>query len=220
MGLLMTKQQNTQLQITDLGAIAYDDAMQLMSAAHERVVNNKGPEEIFILEHVPAVITKGRRLHGVNIPLHPELTKMGVQLRDADRGGQLTFHGPGQIVVYFVIRVNDHFAGVSQMVHALEDALLAFLKQQGITAHTDPDHPGVWVGDQKIASIGLRVSQGVTRHGISLNISNNLAVFKYFSPCGLSGESMTNLEKLLGKAIPFLDESKKELLECFEQFFN
>lgn len=188
------------MQFTDLSIISYDDALSKMMQAHVECVRGTGDEQIFLLEHEP-VITKGRRLHGQQIPFQDQILQNGIQIREADRGGLLTYHGPGQLVVYFVIRLKDHFNGISLMVHALEEVIQEFLQQFDLSGRTDQVHPGIWVEDKKIASIGLRVAEGVTRHGISINIRNDLAAYQYFDPCGLTGSTMSALDNVLERTI-------------------
>jgi len=185
------------IEIKNLGVIDYDSAMKIMTDLHAQRVADEIPNTLLVLEHEP-VVTKGRRLHGQEVPLHPELNKNGVIIREADRGGLLTYHGPGQIVVYFIVKFSDYVNGISDFVNLVENALLDALLDYGVPSEIKKDYPGVWVGDKKIASIGLRVSEGITRHGISLNISNDLDIYNYFNPCGLGGNIMTNLQKITG----------------------
>lgn len=187
-----------------------------MMALHAQRGADQVPDHLLLLQHEP-VITKGRRLHGQPIPFQKKIEAQGIQVRDADRGGQLTYHGPGQLVIYFVIRFSDHFEGVADMVHSIENELLRFLKTKKIEGRVDSEHPGIWVGQKKVASIGLRVSDGVTRHGISLNVNNDLSVYQLFDPCGMSGQNMTHLQEILGRE--FSDEEVwdlgRELAHCF-----
>jgi lipoate-protein ligase B len=188
------------LKISHLGRLSHDDAMMQMYEVHEQVLRGRSDGELLIVEHEP-VITKGRRLKDHVIAFHEEISKRQVVIRDVDRGGLLTFHGPGQIIVYFVLRVHDYFQGVRELVSYLEEVLIAVLADHNIVAHKHSEFPGVWVGDHKLASIGLRVTAGVTTHGISLNVNNDLSIYNYFEPCGLSGEVMTNMETVLGNSL-------------------
>lgn len=196
--------------------------MELMRDLHEKRVRDLIPDTLLVLEHEP-VITKGRRLHGQDIPLHPELSRQKVIVRDADRGGLLTYHGPGQVVVYFIIKYGRFNLGVTDFVCLIEKAVIAFLSGLNVTAHTVPDHPGIWVAGRKTASIGLRLSCGVSSHGIAVNICNDACVYRYFSPCGLSGNIMTSLEEIWGRKIrreEFEDLSQRladELIAHFQQ---
>jgi len=204
------------LKINHLGRLSHDAAMTQMYEAHEQVLRGRSDGELLVVEHEP-VITKGRRLKDHVIAFHEEITKRQVVIRDVDRGGLLTFHGPGQIIVYFVLRVHDYFLGVRELVSFLEEVLITCLKEYGIAAKKHAEFPGVWVGDHKLASIGLRVTAGVTTHGISLNVNNDLSIYKYFEPCGLSGEVMTNMETVLGKPISrdAYETITKQLSSCF-----
>jgi lipoyl(octanoyl) transferase len=125
-------------------------------------------------------------------------------------------------VVYFVLQLGDYAEGISAFIKKLEMILLAFITTQGVKALLRPDLPGIWVGEQKIASLGLRVEQGVTRHGISLNVSNDLSVYQLFDPCGLSGATMTNLQTVLGRKISEeeLQKMKNDLGQFFVQFLS
>lgn len=209
-----------QWEIQNLGLIDYDSAVKLMNELHGRRVANLIGDTLLVLQHHP-VITVGRRLHGEKITLSPELEKRGVIVREADRGGLLTYHGPGQAVVYFIVDFKNYASGIADFVRKIEDALLLFLKTFAVTAKIKKDHPGIWVGEKKIASIGLRVAQGITRHGIAFNIANDLSVYAHFNPCGLDGSSMTNLRLVLGKnfSAPEIDMLTQRLVETFVTHF-
>lgn len=207
--------------IQNLNLISYDKAMQIMKDLHSRRCNDEIPDTLLVLQHEP-VITKGRRMHGQEIPFHPELKKRGVQIREADRGGLLTYHGPGQIVVYFIVKFSAYFSGIVEMVRMIENTLQDYLKGHGVITKVIPDHPGIWVGPKKIASIGLRVSKGVTTHGIALNVCNDLDVYRYFDPCGMTGNVMTNMQQICDKKYSELDMEQmlNDLVERFAQCFS
>lgn len=186
------------IEIKKLDVISYDDAMVIMKDLHQKRSEDLIGDTLLVLQH-PAVITKGRRLHGQEIPFQKKIEEQGIQVRDADRGGLLTFHGPGQIVIYFIIKFEQYFNGISAMVCGIEKVLQSFLKRFDVPTYLDKDHPGVWVDSKKIVSIGLRVSKNVTTHGLAFNVTSDLDVYQYFNPCGLSGDVMTNLEKVLAR---------------------
>lgn len=209
------------IEIKKLDVISYDDAMVVMKELHQKRCQNLIPNTLLILQH-PAVITKGRRLQGQPIAFQEKFLALGIQVRDADRGGLLTYHGPGQIVVYFIVRLQDYFDGISAFVRHIEKVLKNFLKNFHVEASLDKNHPGIWVHGKKIVSIGLRVSQGVTSHGLAFNVASDLDVYKYFDPCGLSGDTMTNLEKVLArKFLPTtITEMAHTLAEDFAHSFS
>lgn len=206
------------IEFEDLGVISYSEALGYMQDLHVKRCQNEIANTLLVLEHHP-VITKGRRLQGVSIPNESSIKLKGIDIVEADRGGLLTYHGPGQIVVYFILKVEDFFSGVNDLVTSLEAVLQNFLAQQNIESKIISEHPGIWVGQKKIASIGLRVSNGVTRHGISLNISNDLSVYQLFDPCGMAGNVMTNLAEVKDQKISQneLDELKLNLVNEFKK---
>lgn len=190
----------TKLDVKHLGRMTYEDAMPLMEELFLKKQQNEIPDTLLVLEHDP-VITRGRKIKDQVLPMQNQIAKQGVQVINADRGGELTYHGPGQIVVYFILELQNHFSGIRDMVTALEDSLIDFLKNHNVIAETKPDHPGIWVNEKKVASLGLRVSRGFTKHGIALNVKNDLQIYQLFQPCGLSGNTMTSMEVLFGRSI-------------------
>jgi len=204
--------------IHDLGTIAYRDAWALQEAAHAEVVDG-AEERILLVEH-PPVITFGRR-PGVdrNVVAPPErLQSRGVEIVPSDRGGDVTFHGPGQLVAYPVVRLIDHALSVGGYVRALEHAVIQCLADLGVAARKDDCAVGVWVDDgsgtlAKICAIGVRVRHGTTLHGLALNVTTDLSFFDLIIPCGLVGRPVTSLEKLLGLKSPSMPQVKQALGE-------
>ena len=198
----------------DLGLMPYRAAWDYQQSVHEQVLAG-APERILFVEH-PPVITLGRRPEiSRNLIASQELlASLGVDLVQSDRGGDITFHGPGQLVAYPIIRLADHKLSVSAYVHALEDAIIATLADLGVESHKDPTAVGVWtqVGrasahhepepwakahlTSKIAAIGVRVRRGVTLHGLALNLTTDLSYFNLIVPCGLTGRPVTSLQQL------------------------
>ncbi len=209
------------IKITNLGLISYDNAMQVMSDLHAKRCRNEVADTLLVLQHTP-VITKGRRLHNQDMQFHPKIVEMGVEIRNADRGGLLTYHGPGQIVVYFIVKFADYFAGSLDMVKTIELGLIDFLKEYGIESHIVPEHPGIWVNEKKVCSIGLRVTDGVTSNGIALNVCNDMEVFRLFDPCGMSGDCMTSMQEILGRPIDSksVDTMGEKLAQKFVEKFT
>lgn len=201
------------MQITDLGQLPYREAWALQERLNEEV--RAGAEECILLVEHPPVITVGRRETGFGHLLASEqaLAEAGVELVHSDRGGDITFHGPGQLVAYPIIRLADHGLTVSGYVHALEAAVIELLKEFGLSAATDPGAVGVWVGRAKICAIGVRVRRGVTMHGLALNVSTDLRYFDLIVPCGLQGRAVTSLARLMPQP-PGMDEVKARLAAC------
>lgn len=203
------------MQILDLGRLGYRDAWAIQESAHAEVLAG-GEERILFVEH-PPVITFGRR-PGVSrnlIASEDYLAKLGVEVVQSDRGGDITFHGPGQIVAYPIIRLNDHRLSVGAYVHGLERAMIATLAEFGIESAADSSAVGVWTNDggtpAKVGAIGVRIKRGISLHGLALNVETDLAYFDLIVPCGLAGRSVTSIRKLLGEKTPQIEAVKESL---------
>ena len=184
-----------ELWVCHLGMVEYRAALVLQEQIRAARQEDSVPDVLLTLEH-PPVYTRGRRSSAAELPMGEEWYLMqGIEIVDTDRGGKLTYHGPGQLVGYPIVRVDD----VVAYVRTLEQALVAALAQEGITARArpqdGPDYTGVWVEERKIASIGVHVARGVTTHGFAVNVENDLQPFAWVVPCGLDGVQMTSLIK-------------------------
>ena len=197
--------------VRDLGLLPYREAWAIQEQVHAQVVAG-GEEQLLLVEH-PPVITLGRRgmVDGHLLATPAELERQGVELVQSDRGGDITYHGPGQLVAYPIIRLADHGLSVSGYVHRLESAVVRTLARYGIQATTDPKAVGIWVSEAKICAVGVRIRRGVTLHGLALNVTPNLGHFALIVPCGLTGRSVTSLEKLLEAGAPQIGTIKAQL---------
>src|SRR5688572_9686011 len=183
----------------DLGTMPYRDAWAIQEAAHADVLAG-GEECVLLVEH-PPVITFGRR-PGVErnvIAPDEQLRALGVDVVQSDRGGDVTFHGPGQIVAYPIVRLNDHRLSVGGYVRMLQNSVIECLAGIGIAARCDAGAVGLWVDGAgpsgaaaKICAIGVRIRRGVTLHGLALNVSTDLRYFNLIVPCGLHGRAVTS----------------------------
>lgn len=211
------RKRDVEMMVRDLGVMAYREAWSEQERAHAQVLAG-GEEVIFLVEH-PPVITFGRRGdHGGHLlAAEGRLAEMGVELVQSDRGGDITFHGPGQLVVYPVLRLADHKLSVSGYVHRLEQIVIEMLAEWGIHAQADPAAVGVWVEHagkpEKVCAIGVRIKRGVTLHGLALNVTTDLRYFDLIVPCGLTGRGVTSLHRLLGDRAPRMDQAKQVMRE-------
>ena len=188
-----------ELWVCHLGTLDYHEALALQERVRDARQKELIPDVLLTLEHWP-VYTRGRRSGGDELPMGVEWYRMqGIEVIDTDRGGKVTYHGPGQLVGYPIVRVDD----VVAYVRLLERALVAVLGEEGLVARARPDegpeYTGVWVEDRKIASIGVHVARGVTTHGFAINVENDLQPFGWIVPCGLSHVQMTSLSKESGR---------------------
>lgn len=153
-------------------------------------------DQLILLEH-PSVYTIGRSGHRRDIFIHTDLSRPPIPVVETDRGGQVTYHGPGQLVIYLIRDLRPHaLASVRNHVNRLEESAIQALSFFGVAAHRDPQHPGVWVGHAKIGALGVRICRGVAYHGIAINRDLDLQPFCGIVPCGLTDRSVTSLADL------------------------
>jgi lipoyl(octanoyl) transferase len=186
----------TELWVCHLGTLDYRAGLALQEQVRDARQRDLVPDVLLLLEHWP-VYTRGRRSVPGELPMGEEWYLMqGIEIVETDRGGKVTYHGPGQLVGYPIVRVDD----VVAYVRMLEAVLVSALAEEGVAAwaraEDGPDFTGVWVSDErKIASIGVHVARGVTTHGFAVNVENDLQPFSWVVPCGLEGVQMTSLIK-------------------------
>ncbi len=208
-----------QLDVQNLGRIAYRDGLAWQYAAADRVRSGGCPDVLGLLEHDP-VYTMGARGGRANLLTEEsELVNRGIEVVDVDRGGDITYHGPGQLVAYPILLLERIGLGPSDYVHRLEDVIVDVLAARDITAAADPARPGVWVDGAKIAAVGVRCQRGVTRHGIAINVNLDLRPFAAIVPCGLPGAPVTSISRELDRAVA-LETVAEEFAGAFARGFG
>jgi lipoate-protein ligase B len=184
-----------ELWVAQMGRIPYAAGVELQARIRGRRQADEIPDALLLLEH-PPVYTKGRRASAADLPMGEDWYRMqGIEVCETDRGGRATYHGPGQLVGYPIVRIDD----VPAYVHTMERAIVAALGEEGVEAEVRPGETGVWASGAKIGSIGIHVSRGVTTHGFAINVDNDLQPFEWIVPCGLEGVRMTSLLKETGR---------------------
>ena len=192
--------------VRNLGHVDYLPTIEAMKAfTQARGVET--PDELWVLEH-PPVFTQG--IAGKEEHL---LAPGEIEVIRTDRGGQVTYHGPGQIVVYVLCDIRRAKLGVRDLVTGLEQAIIAFLSEFGLVAEADPKAPGVYVSGEKIASLGLKIGRGCSYHGLALNVNPDLEHFGRINPCGYAGLRVTSLAQLLGEHCPSQADAAERLVE-------
>lgn len=198
-----------------MGLIEYQSGLDLQRATHQRVLNASAPSTLLLLEH-PSVYTAGRRTAPEDRPMN------GVPVIDVDRGGKITWHGPGQLVGYPIVKLKEP-TKVVDFVRALERALIATLKHFDIEAIQICDNSGVWIedaqGKRKIAAIGIRVAKGIVTHGFALNVNPDLTFFEQIIPCGIPDVVTTSLSAELNREIT-IDEVLHVVIEEMDKEFE
>ena len=180
-----------ELWVAQLGRIPYADALAIQEAVRERRQRDEIPDALLLLEH-PPVYTRGRRTLPADLPMGEDWYRaQGIEVHEVDRGGRVTYHGPGQIVGYPIMRIGD----VVEYLRVMERAMIQALADEGVDAQIRDGLTGVWVDERKIGSIGVHVQRGVTTHGFAVNVDCDLQPFEWIVPCGIDNVRMTSLYK-------------------------
>jgi lipoyl(octanoyl) transferase len=207
-----------ELWVVQAGLLEYRAAYALQERVRAARQDERIPDTLLLLEH-PPVYTRGRRTGPGELPMGEAwYAAQGIDVVDVDRGGRVTYHGPGQLVGYPIMRTADVIA----FVRTMEAAIVAALADEGVVAHArtaeGADYTGAWVGERKIASIGLHVARGVTTHGFAVNVQNDLQPFEWVVPCGLDGVRMTSLlREAPAHAAAGGGPGEAEFLRCFRR---
>ncbi|RME61264.1 MAG: lipoyl(octanoyl) transferase LipB [Candidatus Dadabacteria bacterium] len=219
----MKSREENQLKVLDLGLIKYRDAWSIQKTAQRALINNENLEDLLIFcEHYP-VITLGKSGKADHLILKKEeLLKRGIEFYQVERGGDITYHGPGQLVVYPILNLYRYKTDVNWYLRALEEIIILLLKKYGVEGIRVEKKTGVWVSGRKelkkIASIGVRLSRWRTMHGLAINITAQ-PNFNLIIPCGIKGCRVTSFEEEIG-ALPDIREIKDNFLSAFCSVFN
>ena len=210
-----------QLEIQDLGKIAYEPALKIQQELQNQVVNQRNSESsifhLLLLEHDPPVITISKRPSSGEhlLATNQQLLEAGIQVCPTNRGGDITYHGEGQLVGYPICDLNALSLRLHGYMRFLESIIINSLAEYGIEAGRDECATGVWVGDAKICAMGVRVSRWVSMHGFALNVNPNMEHFDYIVPCGLKDRKVTSIQEILGDKSPSMLEVKQVVTEKF-----
>jgi lipoyl(octanoyl) transferase len=203
------------LLVQDLGRRAYGEVLDLQrTLCRQRIQGELAEDLLLLVEHDP-VVTLGRGTRPGSIPLAPpELSRRGVEVFEVERGGDVTFHGPGQLVGYPIIDLRQHREDLHWYLRRLEEGLIGALDTLGIAAGPNPGLTGVWTGGRKLASIGIHVKQWVTFHGFALNVTTDLDYFDLIVPCGIKDVIMTSVAQELGRTdVALWEETRNAVIE-------
>ena len=204
--------------VYDLGLLDYESAMEFQDMLVSAGIASEVPDVIVLLQH-PPVFTIGASGGEENITVPKGiLAEERIPVIYTDRGGNITYHGPGQLVGYLIFDLRSRGRDVHQWVHNLEEVIIRMLHELSIPAHRDK-YPGVWVQQKKICSLGIRVTHWVTKHGFALNINNDLKYFSYIYPCGIPDREVTSMSQLLGHEI-MIENVIPCLLKYLSQVFQ
>ena len=215
----MTENTQKQLIRVELGRTNYADAWKMQKKLVDERVKGNLPDLLLLTEHDP-VITKGRATDINNLLCSPdELKNRGVELFEIERGGDITYHGPGQLVIYPIIDLNNHGRDLHKYLRDLERMIIATLGELGIEAGVKPGLTGVWADDKKLAAIGVAVSRWITYHGAALNVNTDLDYYKLINPCGITQFPVGSIKNELGNDTK-LDKVADLIIKNFADIFS
>ncbi|MCE5313745.1 MAG: lipoyl(octanoyl) transferase LipB [Armatimonadota bacterium] len=205
--------------LLEIDRISYSNALDIQHDLHARCASGDIPGALILLEHDPVITMGVKTSSRGNVLASPKLLEAnGIELVETDRGGDVTYHGPGQLVGYPIVRVREMGGDVHRYLRALEQSVIDTLAEFGLEGSRN-GLAGVWVKEKKVCSIGIAVRKGVTYHGFALNVDPNLSHFGLINPCGLASEQITSMAKLLGEA-PNMRDVRDAYARAFSKIFN
>jgi lipoyl(octanoyl) transferase len=203
-----------------MGRVGYSDALAMQERAVERLRSGEGGEQLLLLEH-PHVFTLGRGADSANILADSnQLRSLSIEVHETGRGGDVTYHGPGQMVGYPIINLKPDRCDVHRYVRDIEEALIRSIAEFGITGERIAGLTGVWVGNEKLAAIGVRIARWITSHGFALNVNTDLDYFQMIVPCGITDKGVTSLSRLLHQPVEMRDVARiltRHFAEVFQR---
>ena len=215
----LSQLRETACQACWLGMIDYQSAYDLQKRLWQARLDGRIPDTLLLLEHPPTLtLGKSGKLENLLVP-QEDLAARGISLFFTDRGGDITYHGPGQLVAYPILNLAPHGKDIHRYIYNLQETVIRTLADFSIAARRDEQHVGVWVGDEKIAAIGVAVHRWVTMHGLALNVNPVMEHFRLINPCGITDKGVTSMAKLLSKDVP-VREVAGTLVRHFSAVFN
>lgn len=207
-----------EVRLLNLGRLSYSEALKIQHQCHEEVLDGS-PDTLIFVEHDP-VLTLGAAFHAENL-LFPvnHYERQGITVTPTDRGGDITYHGPGQLTIYPIFDVAGHGKDLHKWLRDLEEVMILTLATFGLEGYRKPPHTGAWCNEAKVAAIGVKVRRWVNLHGIALNVDLDLAPFRQIVPCGIKEFPVTTLAALLSRSVG-LEEVKPVVASAFESVFG
>lgn len=206
-------------EVVRLGRMAYMPCWELQKEYHRKRLTGEIPDTLLLVEHDP-VLTLGANFHDENLLLSPEeYSRRGIEVVRTDRGGDVTYHGPNQLVLYPIFDLHEHGRDLHRFIRNLEEAMIVALREFALVAYRFPPNTGVWVNERKIAAIGIKVSRWVSLHGIALNCNNDLSPFSLIVPCGIRDYPVTSITRECGREVT-IEEASAPAIRAFGEVFG
>jgi lipoyl(octanoyl) transferase len=209
------------LEVRRLGLVPYGEALELQKQLVARRLADEIPDQLLLLQHPPVITTGVRnRSARANVLATPvALAAAGIEVFETGRGGDVTYHGPGQLVGYPIVNLKPDRCDVHRYVRDIEAAMIRLAAAFGVTAGRVAGLTGIWVGDEKLGAIGVRIARWITSHGFAFNVTTDLAHFGLIVPCGIADKGVTSLELLLGRAVP-MSAVEDAAVRAFAEVFD
>jgi lipoate-protein ligase B len=207
------------LLVCDLGVSRYAEAWELQTLLFQLRTHAQTPDVLLLTQHkhVYTIGKSGTETH--LLASKDELQQQGVEVFHIDRGGDITYHGPGQLVAYPILDLQSYYLDVHRYLRDLEEAIIIALGGYGIVGERDPQYTGVWVGGEKLAAIGVKVTRWITMHGVAINVNTDLSYFDRIVPCGIPGRGVTSVERVLSRRVDVKEFSEK-FVQSFARVFE
>lgn len=210
-----------ELHVHRLGKAGYGDTHDLQKRLVEARVRDEIPDTLLLVEHDPPVVTLGRAAKEGNLLFAPQLLAMrGIEVHETGRGGDVTYHGPGQAVAYPIVKLGPGRQDVRKYVASLEETMIRTCADQGLVASRIEGLNGAWIENRKIGAVGVRISRWVTMHGLALNVRTDLSHFQLIVPCGIRDKGVTSLEAELGEAAPDMEIAFEAIASHFAEQYD
>jgi lipoyl(octanoyl) transferase len=208
------------IEVRRLGVVSYAEGLEIQKALVAQRKAGEIPDQLLLLEHPPVITLGVKTRNGRSHIIAPAdlLDAQGVEVFETGRGGDVTYHGPGQLVGYPIIDLKPDRCDVHQYVRDLEEVMIRMAAAFGVEAGRIPGLTGAWVGNDKLAAIGVRIARWVTSHGFAFNVNTSLAHFDFIVPCGITDKGVTSLEKLIGRPVS-MAEVEESAIDAFRQVF-
>jgi len=202
-----------------IGLKPYNGALELQKELHAKRVAGEIPDTVVLCEH-PPVFTIGKRDASADfLSGMMTIAEEGIEVVKVERGGRITYHGPGQLVVYFIFNLNERHLGVKEFVNKVEEACMKGLSKFGVNTVRDSEYPGLWIGDKKLVAVGLQITKNVSMHGVAINIDPNIGHYRHIIPCGIKDRGVTSMKEVLGEA-PAMEEVIGAVKEGVTEIFT
>ncbi|MBN1457523.1 MAG: lipoyl(octanoyl) transferase LipB [Sedimentisphaerales bacterium] len=208
-----------ELLIRDCGVMKYDKALELQKQLVDRRIKGQIENTVIMLEHLPVITLGARESENCLLEDEKKIIEQGIDVVSVRRGGGTTAHNPGQVIIYPILDIRSIGLGVNEYIRKLESIGIELLNQLGIESDRKKGFPGLWIGERKIGSIGVKIKKGVSFHGMAINICNDLSIFKSIVPCGLKEVIITNVLKETDKNIS-TSQVKEKLAELCKKYFS